>query len=1046
VSVFLIFQNSSLLLKFAEDVKLTKDKFLYSGKPVGCSEFAMKGAAQELIAADRLFEYFRQHKHKILIPMQTIVDYLGCRVVVMPLLPVGEDTLVQGSADAGKTLVTKPEVEHLLHQAGQEFFLAVHRVLGHEISIAGDVEVHQFKYEVDQYFLIDLARVYPPQCPTTMSTLRGRLNPGSQVFFRLFRPEYLINLKGRKSETGLTNGISSDVFSRWGSEDSGTHNLAGTKATEYFCRCYIKEVAESLNITQLRNIGLPSNSTRIASLLHYYGVNMRFLGALAYYCVKDKESKICLCDNIFVRTSKNVMRQLMRSQSSYSSAIELVCEYVNFCLHNFRNQGFEEFLKITGLSFEMESRFGSTAVGLVKSFGINLVPCFVEAFNECGLTFSHRMMNFLAKKANIADVVFSPKDILCSVTIISKMACFERQVLEEMDQKAGKMMREGMFQSSFALRQECLERLQVLELKKLSGLESLMVKQKLILSVLQGGKTYDNKFPDQWNEEDHLAIVDALFKAQSLHKSFSGLVSSIFEHSESLGLKVALMILARCFRLNVSFQFSQEVDFSIFSDEERRVISFLFAVLGVNRLEMVKFSEEQKDDFLPLHLLLRMVEQLESEKKTVSDILPLLLPPAIWLVVFDSCTFPIFKSLLPEFVNMSKLSFYLVFQIYSGIPAKMNLQVEAEDFNVFKALSELYKRFEENSSYGGEVATDQLAGDWFQNFCGDKIDIKESYLHTRHFDVFLQFLNWIRKPITLQFIETFGFEVNPPAITSISFVKQHLQVIHVQALLNADFDTLQSLNVSRNELGIEGASHMAQASWPELKHLDISENEITAGGLAAISRATWKKLQSLNIYNNSIKEAGVLHLLEARWTMLQTLDISMNGIGPAGATQLAQVDWPYLQHLNISYNDIGDEGSARIFEGQWPLLHTLDIDNNKITEDGAKWIVRASWPQLQFLDISFNRIGDIGASSIAQCTWNQLRRLNLGGNSIGDAGISSIAQANWPELEDLIVYSNSFDASKLRDLMDHFKLSQEDDYRYQGHLEKAEKIRSRRYR
>jgi hypothetical protein len=70
----------------------------------GTAEYAMKAAAQELVAADRLFEFFERFQHRILVPMQTVIDYLGFRIVPVPLLPLGKESLVYGSADAGKTL------------------------------------------------------------------------------------------------------------------------------------------------------------------------------------------------------------------------------------------------------------------------------------------------------------------------------------------------------------------------------------------------------------------------------------------------------------------------------------------------------------------------------------------------------------------------------------------------------------------------------------------------------------------------------------------------------------------------------------------------------------------------------------------------------------------------------------------------------------------------------------------------------------------------------------------------------------------------------
>jgi hypothetical protein len=180
--------------------------------------------------------------------MQTIIDYLGYRVVAVPLLPVSKDTLVHGSVDAGRTLETKlDEVENLLNQAGEELFLAEHIVLDKKIRFPGDLEVHQSP-ELESYFLIELARTYSPHSPeVSNSCVVGTENPNRQVFFRQFRPEFLLILKNKMDQSGITGGISSDVFTRWGSIEGHIHNGIANEATKFLCYTHLKDVSREMS-------------------------------------------------------------------------------------------------------------------------------------------------------------------------------------------------------------------------------------------------------------------------------------------------------------------------------------------------------------------------------------------------------------------------------------------------------------------------------------------------------------------------------------------------------------------------------------------------------------------------------------------------------------------------------------------------------------------------------------------------------------------------------------------------------------------------------
>jgi hypothetical protein len=190
----------------------------------------------------------------------------------MPILKISSSSVVYGSADAGKTVESSADIESILKTAAEEFFLIGHIVKDKLLFCAGDIEVHQRSSD-DGYYMLDLARAFPPQCPQTSTEYLPGLSASSgSMFFRLLRPELLQILKKNSELLGLS-GLSSDSFSGWGKVDMEIHNKNATLATKYLYDSVCSSIARHLQQVVIGNV--LEWISRIGGIVHQQGGNIR---------------------------------------------------------------------------------------------------------------------------------------------------------------------------------------------------------------------------------------------------------------------------------------------------------------------------------------------------------------------------------------------------------------------------------------------------------------------------------------------------------------------------------------------------------------------------------------------------------------------------------------------------------------------------------------------------------------------------------------------------------------------------------------------------
>ncbi|XP_012523239.1 clustered mitochondria protein homolog [Monomorium pharaonis] len=99
-----------------------------------------------------------------------VIDYRGYRVTAQSIIPgilerEQEQSVVYGSIDFGKTVLTHPKYLELLNKAGQQLKILPHKVIndaGDEIELCSSVECKGIIGNDSRHYVLDLLRTFPP--------------------------------------------------------------------------------------------------------------------------------------------------------------------------------------------------------------------------------------------------------------------------------------------------------------------------------------------------------------------------------------------------------------------------------------------------------------------------------------------------------------------------------------------------------------------------------------------------------------------------------------------------------------------------------------------------------------------------------------------------------------------------------------------------------------------------------------------------------------------------------------------------------------------
>ncbi|XP_012056123.1 PREDICTED: clustered mitochondria protein homolog isoform X2 [Atta cephalotes] len=99
-----------------------------------------------------------------------VIDYRGYRITAQSIIPgilerEQEQSVVYGSIDFGKTVLTHPKYLELLNKAGQQLKILPHKVIndaGEEIELCSSVECKGIIGNDSRHYVLDLLRTFPP--------------------------------------------------------------------------------------------------------------------------------------------------------------------------------------------------------------------------------------------------------------------------------------------------------------------------------------------------------------------------------------------------------------------------------------------------------------------------------------------------------------------------------------------------------------------------------------------------------------------------------------------------------------------------------------------------------------------------------------------------------------------------------------------------------------------------------------------------------------------------------------------------------------------
>jgi tetratricopeptide (TPR) repeat protein len=309
-----------ILFKFAVDTKISDTLWMYGGK-TSSDENATRVAGNELRG---LISYYKCGVRNLAVPLMALIDYRGYRLVACSLLPIGADTLRYGSDDGGQTVHNDdPVLANKMRRVARQLHLKGH-VVGRRPLPAGDAssatspastrmlhgpgDIEGHLGRDGQYWVLDFARVFPPEAPDAMQFQDDPAAPvdrSRRIFSDLLRPELV-----RRHPVAL----SSDAFSNFQAADRRASQLNAQvrAATRDLHERAIPEYADSLPVDPSWSVIGP---TPVVEGLHSRGISVRHLGLVRSHLPRGDEGRLrrrlCLTEMCH-RMVKNQLRQQLR--------------------------------------------------------------------------------------------------------------------------------------------------------------------------------------------------------------------------------------------------------------------------------------------------------------------------------------------------------------------------------------------------------------------------------------------------------------------------------------------------------------------------------------------------------------------------------------------------------------------------------------------------------------------------------------------------------------------------------------------------------------
>jgi alpha-tubulin suppressor-like RCC1 family protein/tetratricopeptide (TPR) repeat protein len=397
---------NNIFFKFCIDAKN-----LYGG-----DEWARKVANLELLGLNG-YVNCQMSVPIIHFPLVMLLEYRGYRLIASTVVPIGNNTLVYGSGDAGKTVEKKIEAVNIaMDECAKLMNIKPHKTnSGVMISAPIDIEVHQGHDGF--YYVLDTARVFPPEYPSGYFTAillsekptkyvgskvdvkrdmvmkqiaksmqvinlsegvlfyadKGRINKlASALAGKTIRGNALLiyGLEGRilyyqlrpEFVKNYAYPLNPDACFGFCKDNMQVHNREVQEATSYLTQVVIPKFAQMLNKNELYII----TTSQLTAEMHKHGINLRYLGLLRSMVHDNPYVKSVIFTAMVINCLKNYVRRKMRlvDDCDNETVKKMVARYFNCLLGQ---SDVSDFYWCQLLKVQIEAKYGQYGQCLITS-------------------------------------------------------------------------------------------------------------------------------------------------------------------------------------------------------------------------------------------------------------------------------------------------------------------------------------------------------------------------------------------------------------------------------------------------------------------------------------------------------------------------------------------------------------------------------------------------------------------------------------------------------------------------------------------------------
>ena len=226
----------------------------------------------------------------------------------------------------------------------------------------------------------------------------------------------------------------------------------------------------------------------------------------------------------------------------------------------------------------------------------------------------------------------------------------------------------------------------------------------------------------------------------------------------------------------------------------------------------------------------------------------------------------------------------------------------------------------------------------------------------------------------------------------------------IKILSGNNFNNLKELNLFWNNVDGEGFKFLEKkcSFHKTLEVLKMRCNQLGDKGVKFIKK--FENLNFIELSENEITIDGIKNLSECNFKRLITLDLTRNIIGPKGTEYLIKCQFKELQILLIGLCGIEDDGLITLSKGSnFPKLKELNLFDNMITDKSLKSLANSYLKNLTILDLTLNFIEDDGVEILCNSMIN-LTKLYLNENNINEEAIDILIKKGFKHSENFTFF------------------------------------------